>query len=177
MIRRKGLAICERLGATCHGYPRLLFHSSRQVAGEGYESSSGVQGLNHVAICVPSVREASKTFAALLGVPVTEPVRVENHGVTVSFVKLPNVNLELLEPLGDDSPVANFLAKHPHGGIHHLCFDVDSAHQSLERIKSLGKYRFLNSEPKIGSHGTPTFFMHPQDICGCLIEMEQIDPE
>lgn len=148
-----------------------------QVGGEGDEASSRVQSLNHVAICVPSVREASKTFASLLGVPVTEPMHIENHGVTVSFVKLPNVNLELLEPLGEDSPVAKFLAKHPHGGIHHLCFDVNSAKGSLDRIKTGGDYRVLNSEPKIGSHGTPTFFMDPRDTCGCLIEMEQIDPE
>jgi len=136
-----------------------------------------VQGLNHIAICVPSIREAANTFASLLGVPVTEPVQLENHGVTVSFVKLSNVNLELLEPLGEDSPVANFLAKHPRGGIHHLCFDVNSARGSLERIRSLEDYRVLNTEPKIGSHGTPMFFLDPKDSCGCLIEMEQIDPE
>ena len=110
----------------------------------------------------------------MLGLTASEGEKLEEHGVRVSFVDLPNVKIELLEPLGADSPIKSFLEKNKAGGLHHLCFEVNDINSALDKIKSLGKYRLLDEKPKIGSHGTPVAFLHPKDCSGVLIELEQV---
>lgn len=141
------------------------------TTGQSYMSTLAKR-LNHVAICVPNIEEASIRFSNVLGAEVSEAMELERHGVKVAFVKLSNVTLELLEPLGDKSPISGFLERHQGGGIHHLCFDVDDAVEAMERVKSQG-LRLLNDEPKIGSHDTKMFFVHPKDMMGTLVEMEE----
>lgn len=134
----------------------------------------GVGRLNHIAIAVPDLDSAKSFFQNVLGLAASEGENLEEHGVKVSFVDLPNVKIELLEPLGATSPIRSFLEKNKVGGLHHLCFEVDDIHSALNKIKSLGKYRLLDERPKIGSHGTPVAFLHPKDCSGVLIELEQV---
>lgn len=132
--------------------------------------------LNHVAIAVPNIQEAAKTYRETfgMGAKVSGAVPQPDHGVTTVFVDLGNTKIELLEPLGKDSPIANFLVKNPKGGIHHVCYEVDDIHVAVARMKAQGATITGSGEPKIGAHGKPVVFMHPKDFNGTLIELEQV---
>lgn len=127
--------------------------------------------LNHVSIAVPDLMAASAFYRDVLGAEVSEPIDLIEHGVTSVFVKLSNVKLELLTPLGEKSPIAGYLAKNPIGGLHHLCFEVKDIECSTEILKA-SSVRVLN-QPKPGAHGQPVVFMHPKDTFGCLLELEE----
>jgi methylmalonyl-CoA/ethylmalonyl-CoA epimerase len=129
--------------------------------------------LNHVAIAVPKLGPAAAVYRNALGAQVSEPVPQPEHGVTVVFVTLPNTKIELLEPLGDTSPIAAFLERTPSGGMHHVCFEVDDILAAREHLKATGARVLGDGEPKIGAHGKPVLFLHPKDFCGTLIEIEQ----
>ena len=128
--------------------------------------------LNHVAIAVPDLEQAMGVYRDTLGGDVSEPAALPEHGVTVSFVTLPNTKVELLEPLGDDSPIRAFLEKNQRGGMHHLCFEVESIDAAVEKLAGEGA-RVLG-KVKIGAHGKPVVFVHPSDFQGTLIELEQV---
>lgn len=129
--------------------------------------------LNHVAIAVPDLEAASKTYREVLGASVSAPHPVPEHGVTVVFVELPNTKVELVQPLGDKSPVRGFLDKNPAGGIHHICYEVNDIIAAREQLKSTGARVLGDGEPKIGAHGNPVLFLHPKDFYGALVELEQ----
>ena len=129
--------------------------------------------LNHVAIAVPDLAPASALYAKVLGAQVSAPVPQPEHGVCVVFVNLPNSKIELLEPLGADSPIASFLNRNPGGGIHHICYEVDDILTARDRLKAAGARVLGDGEPRIGAHGKPVLFLHPKDFLGTLIELEQ----
>jgi len=129
--------------------------------------------LNHVAIAVPDLAAAARLYAGALGAEVSPPVPQPEHGVSVVFVSLPNTKLELLEPLGPESPIAAFLARNPAGGIHHICYEVEDILAARDRLKATGARVLGDGEPKIGAHGKPVLFLHPKDFLGSLIELEQ----
>ena len=128
--------------------------------------------LNHVAIAVPDLQRAMATYRDVMGADVSEPAPLPDHGVTVSFVMLPNTKVELLEPLGASSPILSFLEKNKNGGIHHLCFEVEDIESAVAGLVADGK-RVLG-RIKIGAHGKPVVFLHPGDFDGTLIELEQV---
>jgi methylmalonyl-CoA/ethylmalonyl-CoA epimerase len=130
--------------------------------------------LNHIAIAVPDLAAAHVTYADVLGAFVSEPVALPEHGVTVVFVELPNTKVELLEPLGEASPIAAFLAKHPDGGMHHVCYEVQDIGVARDHLLAKGARILGDGEPKIGAHGKPVLFLHPKDFNGTLVELEQI---
>src|SRR5579872_4087483 len=129
--------------------------------------------LNHVAIAVKDLAAASAHYRAALGATISPPLPQAEHGVTVAFVELPNTKIELLEPLGADSPIAKFLEKHPDGGIHHLCYEVDDILAARDRLLAAGARLLGDGKPKIGAHGRPVLFLHPKDFNGTLVELEQ----
>ncbi|HEY5831203.1 MAG: methylmalonyl-CoA epimerase [Hyphomicrobiaceae bacterium] len=129
--------------------------------------------LNHVAIAVPSLAGAVAQYRGTLGAEVSEPVPQPAHGVTVVFVNLPNTKVELLEPLGEKSPIAAFLERNPSGGIHHLCYEVDDIIAARDKLKASGARVLGDGEPKTGAHGKPVLFLHPKDFNGTLVELEQ----
>ncbi|HXE15618.1 MAG TPA: methylmalonyl-CoA epimerase [Stellaceae bacterium] len=129
--------------------------------------------LNHVAIAVPDVREAAALYKSRLGAAVSEPVPLPDHGVTTVFVTLDNTKLELLEPLGANSPIAAFLARNPQGGMHHLCYEVGDILAARDHLKAEGARILGDGEPRIGAHGKPVLFVHPKDMLGTLVEIEQ----
>lgn len=129
--------------------------------------------LNHVAIAVPVLARARETYCGMLGAKVSEAVPQPEHGVTVIFVELENTKIELLEPLGDNSPISGFLQRNPDGGIHHLCYEVADIAQAAEQLRKAGARILGDGAPKIGAHGKPVLFLHPKDFCGTLIELEQ----
>ena len=129
--------------------------------------------LNHVAIAVPSLAGAVAQYRGTLGAEVSEPVPQPAHGVTVVFVNLPNTKVELLEPLGEKSPIAAFLERNPSGGIHHLCYEVDDIIAARDKLKASGARVLGGGEPKTGAHGKPVLFLHPKDFNGTLVELEQ----
>ncbi len=128
---------------------------------------------NHVAIAVPDLAAAMATYRDMLGAQVSAPLAQPEHGVTVAFVTLPNTKVELLEPLGEGSPIAAFLERNPAGGVHHLCFEVDDIDAARERLAAQGARVLGDGEPKLGAHGKPVIFLHPKDFCGTLVELEQ----
>jgi len=130
--------------------------------------------LNHVAIVVPDVAKASGVYRGTLGADVSAPMALPAHGVTVVFVTLPNTKIELLEPLGADSPVRGFLERNPSGGLHHLCYEVEDIIAARDRLKAGGARVLGDGEPKLGAHEKPVLFLHPKDFCGTLIELEQV---
>ena len=130
--------------------------------------------LNHVAIAVPDLSAASAQYADVLGARVGAPQDEPDHGVTVVFIELPNTKIELLYPLGDNSPIAGFLEKNPSGGIHHLCFEVEDILAARDRLLAEGARVLGPAEPKIGAHGKPVLFLHPKDFLGTLVELEQV---
>lgn len=129
--------------------------------------------LNHVAIAVSDLEAATATYRDTLGAEVTEATVQPEHGVTVVFINLPNTKIELLEPLGENSPIAKFLEKNPAGGIHHVCYEVDDIIKARDQMKAQGARVLGDGEPKIGAHGKPVLFLHPKDFCGTLTELEQ----
>ncbi|MGI9412062.1 MAG: methylmalonyl-CoA epimerase [Hyphomicrobiales bacterium] len=129
--------------------------------------------LNHVAIAVPDLGAGTAVYRELLGATVSDPVPQPDHGVTVVFVELPNTKIELLEPLGENSPIAAFLAKSPSGGIHHVCYEVDDIYAARDRMTREGARVLGDGEPKTGAHNKPVLFLHPKDFCGTLVELEQ----
>jgi methylmalonyl-CoA/ethylmalonyl-CoA epimerase len=129
--------------------------------------------LNHVAIAVRDIAAASRMYRSTLGAEVSAPEALPEHGVTVVFIALPNTKIELLEPLGSDSPIARFLEKNPDGGMHHVCYEVDDIAAARDRLVNSGARVLGSGEPKIGAHGKPVLFLHPKDFNGTLIELEQ----
>jgi methylmalonyl-CoA/ethylmalonyl-CoA epimerase len=129
--------------------------------------------LNHVAIAVPDLAAASAIYRDTLGAKVSAPQALPEHGVTVVFVDTGNSKIELLEPLGEGSPIASFLEKNPSGGMHHLCYEVDDILAARDRLKASGARVLGDGEPKIGAHGKPVLFLHPKDFAGTLVELEQ----
>jgi len=128
---------------------------------------------DHVAIAVPNLEEATRTYRDVLGAKVSEPQDEPEHGVTVVFIELPNTKVELLYPLGDKSPIQAFLDKNPSGGIHHVCYEVDDIYAARDQLKGQGARVLGNGDPKIGAHGNPVLFLHPKDFFGTLVELEQ----
>ncbi|THD47373.1 MAG: methylmalonyl-CoA epimerase [Bradyrhizobium sp.] len=129
--------------------------------------------LNHVAIAVPNLAAAAARYRDGLGASVSAPMALPAHGVTVVFVELPNVKIELMEPLGADSPIAKFIAKNPEGGMHHLCFEVDDILAARDTLIASGARVIGDRAPRIGAHGKPVLFLHPKDFSGALVELEQ----
>ena len=129
--------------------------------------------LNHVAIAVRDIAAAAKVYRETLGAQVSAAVPQPAHGVTTVFITLPNTKIELLEPLGADSPVAGFLAKNPSGGMHHVCYEVADIRAARDRLKEAGARVLGDGEPRTGAHGKSVLFLHPKDFCGTLIELEQ----
>lgn len=129
--------------------------------------------LNHVAIAVPDLASAAAQYRDVLGAQVSAPLDLPEHGVTTVFVDLPNSRIELLHPLGEHSPIAGFLLKHPAGGIHHLCFEVENIFAARDRLLQQGARVLGDGKPKTGAHGKPVLFLHPADFSGTLIELEQ----
>lgn len=129
--------------------------------------------LNHVAIAVKDLKAATAVYRATLGAEVSEPLAQPEHGVTVVFITLPNTKIELLEPLGEGSPIARFVERNPDGGIHHVCYEVDDILAARDKLKADGARVLGDGSPKIGAHGKPVLFLHPKDFCGTLVELEQ----
>ena len=129
--------------------------------------------LNHVAIAVRDAAKAARLYRDTLGAEVSDAVPLPEQGVSTVFVTLPNTKIELIEPLGEDSPIAKFLERNPDGGIHHLCYEVADIHAARDRLKAQGLRLLGDGEPKIGAHGKPILFLHPKDFCGTLVELEQ----
>ena len=129
--------------------------------------------LNHVAIAVKDIRAASEVYRTKLGAEVSEVVPQHEHGVSTVFITLPNTKIELISPLGADSPIAKFLVRMPDGGIHHVCYEVDDIIAARDALRSQGARVLGDGEPKIGAHGKPVLFLHPKDFCGTLVEIEQ----
>ena len=130
--------------------------------------------LNHIAIAVPDLPAAMAQYAVTLGAEIGAVQDLPEHGVKVVFITLPNTKIELLYPLGEDSPIANFLDKNPAGGIHHICYEVENIDHSIEKLKQEGARVLGDGQPKIGAHGHPVIFLHPKDFQGTLIELEQV---
>ena len=129
--------------------------------------------LNHVAIAVPDIEDAAAIYRDTLGATVSPAVPQPDHGVTTIFIELPNTKIELLEPLGDESPIAGFLEKNTSGGVHHICYEVDDIAAARDRLVADGLRVLGSGEPKIGAHGKPVLFLHPKDFNGTLVELEQ----
>jgi methylmalonyl-CoA/ethylmalonyl-CoA epimerase len=129
--------------------------------------------LNHVAIVVPDLEAATKNYRDILGAIVSAPQEIPEHGVTVVFVELENTKIELLQPLGENSPIQNFLDKFASGGMHHICYEVDDLMAARDHLTEGGARVLGSGEPEIGAHGKPVLFLHPKDFSGTLIELEQ----
>ncbi len=129
--------------------------------------------LNHVAIAVTDLAASTALYRDTLGARVSQPLPQPEHGVTVVFVELPNTKIELLEPMGAESPIAKFLERNSDGGIHHICYEVDDILAARDRLKAQGARVLGSGEPRIGAHGKPVLFLHPKDFCGTLVELEQ----
>ncbi len=130
--------------------------------------------LNHVAIVVPDLAVGSAIYRDMLGAKVSESVNMPEHGVITVFVELPNTKIELLHPLGDDSPIAKFLSRNPNGGMHHVCYEVADIVAARDKLIAAGARVLGDANPKIGAHNKPVLFLHPKDFCGTLIELEQV---
>ena len=130
--------------------------------------------LNHVAIVVADLAAATETYRATLGASVSEPMHLPEHGVTTVFVILGNAKIELLHPLGEQSPIASFLQRHPDGGMHHVCYEVEDIEAARDRLQASGARVLGDGQPRPGAHGNPVLFLHPKDFHGTLIELEQV---
>ena len=130
--------------------------------------------INHIAIAVPDLAAATATYRDTLGATVSAPQALPDHGVTVVFVELPNTKVELLEPLGETSPIAAFLAKSPSGGMHHICYEVADILVARDRLVASGARVLGDGTPKTGAHGKPVLFLHPKDFQGTLVELEEV---
>jgi methylmalonyl-CoA/ethylmalonyl-CoA epimerase len=129
--------------------------------------------LNHVALAVPDLSQAIAYYRDILGAAVSAPLALPEHGVTVVFITLPNTKIELLEALGETSPIRSFIEKNPAGGMHHLCYEVADIMLARDELVLAGARVLGGGELKIGAHGKPVLFLHPKDSCGTLIELEQ----
>jgi methylmalonyl-CoA/ethylmalonyl-CoA epimerase len=129
--------------------------------------------LNHVAIAVRDIAKAAAVYRDSLGAEVSAAVPQPDHGVTTVFITLPNTKIELLEPLGEGSPISKFLERNPDGGIHHVCYEVADIAAASAKLKAEGARVLGDGAPKIGAHGKPVLFLHPKDFCGTLVELEQ----
>jgi len=129
--------------------------------------------LNHVAIVVADLDAAAAIYRDTLGAIVSAPVAIPEHGVTTVFVDLGNTKVELLQPLGEGSPIARYLERNPGGGMHHVCYEVDDIHAAARVLAARGARVLGDGEPRIGAHGKPVLFLHPKDFCGTLVELEQ----
>ena len=134
-----------------------------------------IGNLNHVAIVVPDLQAATAQYSGTLGAQVSSPIDLPEHGVTVVFVELPNTKIELLHPLGTNSPIQSFLDKNPKGGMHHLCYEVEDILSARDTLQATGARVLGDGNPKIGAHGNPVLFLHPSDFTGTLVELEQIN--
>ncbi len=130
--------------------------------------------LNHVAIAVNDLQAAVTLYRDTLGATVSDAVDQPDHGVVTVFVTLPNTKIELLSPLGDDSPITGFLARNPAGGVHHICYEVEDIRAARDRLVNDGMRLLGSGEPRIGAHGKPILFLHPKDFCGTLVELEEV---
>ena len=130
--------------------------------------------LNHVAIAVPNLAEGSAIYRQALGATVSEPIAVPDQGVTTVFVELENTKIELLEPLGENSPIKAFLERNPAGGMHHVCYEVADIRAARDRLTAAGARVIGDGEPRPGAHGKPVLFLHPKDFCGTLVELEEV---
>lgn len=130
--------------------------------------------VNHIAIAVPDLAVATASYRDMLGAKVSQAQALPEHGVTVVFVELENTKVELLEPLGEASPIAAFLEKNPAGGMHHICYEVNDILAARDQLSASGARVLGSGEPKIGAHGKPVLFLHPKDFFGTLIELEQV---
>lgn len=133
-----------------------------------------IGNLNHVAIVVPDLTAAAAIYENTLGADVSAPEDLPDHGVTTVFVNLPNTKIELLHPLGENSPVAKFLANNPSGGMHHVCYEVEDIYAARDKLVEEGARILGSPEPKTGAHGKPVLFLHPKDFAGTLVEIEQV---
>ena len=133
-----------------------------------------IGNLNHIAIVVPDLGKAVAVYRDALGAKVSVPVDLPEHGVRVVFIELINAKIELLLPIGMDSPIAKFLERNPDGGMHHICYEVEDLIDAKEKCISQGLRVLGSGEPKVGAHGKPVIFLHPKDLCGTLIELEQV---
>jgi methylmalonyl-CoA/ethylmalonyl-CoA epimerase len=133
-----------------------------------------LERLNHIAIVVPCVKTAAQVYERMLGAVVSPPLSQPDHGVTVVFVTLQNTKIELMESLGEGSPVANFLLKNPSGGMHHVCYGVKDIQVVRDHLVAQGARILGDGQPKKGAHGKPVLFLHPKDFCGTLIELEEV---
>ena len=130
--------------------------------------------LNHVAIAVSDLEAATAMYRDTLGAEVSDPIDIPDHGVSTVFVNLPNTKIELLQPLGENSPIAGFLERNPAGGVHHVCFEVEDIFSARDRLVDKGLRVLGDGEPRIGAHGKPVLFLHPKDLCGTLVEIEAV---
>lgn len=130
--------------------------------------------LNHVAIAVKDLDSSAALYRETLGAKVSAPQAEPAHGVTIVFIELPNTKIELLQPLGENSPIAKFLEKNPDGGMHHICYEVEDILSARDKLKAMGARVLGDGEPKIGAHGKPVLFLHPKDFNGTLVELEQV---
>ena len=130
--------------------------------------------LNHVAIAVKDIAAAARTYRETLGAKVSPAVPQPDHGVTTVFVELPNTKIELLEPLGQDSPITKFLERNADGGIHHVCYEVEDIIAARDQLTKTGARVLGGGEPRTGAHGKPVLFLHPKDFYGTLVELEQV---
>jgi len=133
-----------------------------------------IGNLNHVAIAVSDLSQATALYRDTLGATVSKPTDLPEHGVTTVFVELPNTKIELLAPFGENSPIENFLQKNPSGGIHHICYEVDDIQSAIDKLTSEGARILGDGKAKIGAHGKPVIFLHPKDFNGTLVELEQL---
>ena len=130
--------------------------------------------LNHVAIAVVSVDAAANQYKNILGAKISKPLDLPSHGVKTIFVELENTKIELLEPIGENSPIKKFLLKYPSGGMHHICYEVPNIQEACAKLESEGAKLLGSGKPTIGAHGKPVIFIHPKDFNGTLIELEEV---
>lgn len=133
-----------------------------------------IGALNHIAIAVPDLAAAAAKYRDGLGATVSAPQALPEHGVRVVFVETGNCKVELLEPLGANSPIAKFLANNPDGGMHHVCFEVPDIDAAARRLVAEGARVLGDGVPRTGAHGRPVLFLHPKDFNGTLIELEHV---
>ena len=137
-----------------------------------------ISKLNHVGVATPSIEQSWKLYRDVLGVTdITEKRALPEQGVWVSFVNLPNAQIELIEPYGEDSPINAFLEKNPRGGQHHVCFEVADILVARDDLRAKGATVLGTGEPRIGAHGVPVIFVHPKDMGGVLVELMQTPPD
>ena len=133
-----------------------------------------IGNINHIAIAVPDLETAAARWRDTLGADVSAPQSLPKHGVRIVFVTQPNSKVELMEPLGESSPIAAFLARNPDGGMHHICYEVSDIRAARDRLVDDGARVLGDGEPRTGAHGNPVLFLHPKDFCGTLIELEEV---